>query len=36
MFAVPGQFWTAIINALLAVIGLVLLYSARANEFFRD
>jgi len=36
MFAVPGQLWAAIINALLAVIGLVLLYSARANEFFRD
>ena len=36
MFAVPGQLWVAIINALLAVIGLVLLYSARANEFFRD
>ena len=36
MFAVPGQFWSAIINALLAVIGLALLYSARANEFFRD
>ena len=36
MFAVPGQFWSAIIYALLAVIGLALLYSARANEFFRD
>jgi uncharacterized membrane protein len=36
MFAVPGQLWVAIINALLAIIGLVLLYSARANEFFRD
>ena len=36
MFAVPGQLWVAIINGLLAIIGLVLLYSARANEFFRD
>jgi len=36
MFAAPGQFWVAIVNALLFVIGLVLLYSARANEFFRD
>ena len=36
MFAVPGQLWSAIIGGLLAVIGLVLLYSARANEFFRE
>ena len=35
MFAAPGQLWSAIISGLLALIGLVLLYSARANEFFR-
>jgi len=35
MFAVPGQFWSAIVSGLLALIGLALLYSARANEFFR-
>ena len=35
MFAAPGQLWSAIISGLLAIIGLVLLYSARANEFFR-
>ncbi|MDQ0893991.1 hypothetical protein [Agromyces ramosus] len=33
--AIPGQIWSAIITGLLALIGLVLLYSARANEFFR-
>jgi hypothetical protein len=35
-FSAPGQLWSAIITGLLAVVGLVLLYSARANEFFRD
>jgi hypothetical protein len=35
MFAAPDQLWSAIINALLALVGLILLYSARANEFFR-
>jgi hypothetical protein len=36
MFTVPGQFWPAIVSGLLALIGLGLLYTARANEFFRD
>jgi hypothetical protein len=35
-FSAPGQLWSAIITGLLAVVGLVLLYSARANEFFRE
>jgi len=34
-FSAPGQLWSAIITGLLAVVGLILLYSARANEFFR-
>jgi hypothetical protein len=35
MFSAPDQLWSAIITGLLALVGLVLLYSARANEFFR-
>ena len=35
IFAAPGQLWSAIITGLLAAVGLALLYSARANEFFR-
>lgn len=35
MFAAPGQLWSAIISALLAIVGLVLLFSEKANEFFR-
>lgn len=36
IFAAPGQLWSGIVTGLLAVVGLALLYSARANEFFRD
>jgi hypothetical protein len=36
MFSAPDQLWSAIITGLLAVVGLILLYSARANEFFRS
>ncbi|MBM7505237.1 hypothetical protein ACFPER_13780 [Agromyces aurantiacus] len=35
MFASPSQLWSALIAAVLAIIGLVLLFSQRANEFFR-
>ncbi|WP_173921694.1 hypothetical protein [Agromyces sp. Marseille-P2726] len=35
MFTAPNQLWSAIISAALAVIGLVLLFSEKANEFFR-
>jgi uncharacterized membrane protein len=35
MFTAPGQLWSAIISAVLAIVGLVLLYSEKANEFFR-
>ncbi|MCD2444357.1 hypothetical protein LQ757_18915 [Agromyces sp. SYSU K20354] len=35
MVAVPAQLWSAVIGGLAALIGLILLYSARANEFFR-
>jgi hypothetical protein len=35
MFSAPDQLWSAIVTGLLAVVGLILLYSARANEFFR-
>ncbi|MFD4422877.1 hypothetical protein ACFWN7_15430 [Agromyces sp. NPDC058484] len=34
--AAPNQLWSAIISGVLAVIGLILLYTARANEFFRS
>jgi hypothetical protein len=35
MFAYPAQLWSALIAGALALIGLLLLFSARANEFFR-
>ncbi|MCD2443561.1 hypothetical protein LQ757_14870 [Agromyces sp. SYSU K20354] len=36
MFAVPAQLWSAVISGAAALIGLILLYTARANEFFRS
>jgi hypothetical protein len=35
MFTVPAQLWSALIGGALALIGLLLLFSQRANEFFR-
>ncbi|WP_353827214.1 hypothetical protein [Agromyces sp. SYSU T0242] len=34
MFTVPGAFWAALVAALLALIGIILLYTRAANEFF--
>ncbi|GAA2028504.1 hypothetical protein GCM10009819_10170 [Agromyces tropicus] len=34
MFVVPGAFWAALVAALFALIGLILLYTRAANEFF--
>ena len=36
MILVPAQLWSALIAAALALVGLVLLFSQRANEFFRS
>lgn len=33
-FAHPGQVWTAVGDAILPLIGLVLLYSPKANAYF--
>jgi hypothetical protein len=35
MFA-TNSFWSQVVSALLAVIGLILLYTQRANEYFRE
>jgi hypothetical protein len=35
MFSQPAQLWSALIGGALALIGLLLLFSQRANEFFR-
>lgn len=35
MFAFPAQLWSAFVGGALALIGLLLLFSQRANEFFR-
>ncbi|MCS5716973.1 hypothetical protein N1027_02380 [Herbiconiux sp. CPCC 205763] len=35
MFA-TNSFWSQLVSALLAVIGLILLYTRRANEYFRE
>ena len=35
MFTAPSQLWSAIISAILAIVGLVLLYSEKANAFFK-
>ncbi|SDY86083.1 hypothetical protein [Herbiconiux ginsengi] len=31
-----NSFWSQVVSALLAVIGLILLYTQRANEYFRE
>ncbi|MRX45452.1 hypothetical protein [Agromyces kandeliae] len=36
MIAVPAVFWPALVAALVALIGLLLLYTRAANEFFRS
>jgi hypothetical protein len=36
MFVYPAQLWSALIAAAFALIGLILLFSQRANEFFRS
>jgi hypothetical protein len=35
MFAAPDQLWSSIGSGLLALIGLILLYTEKANLFFR-
>lgn len=35
MFTAPAQLWSAILSAILAIVGLVLLYSEKANAFFK-
>ncbi|MGW4931077.1 hypothetical protein ACWEOH_18230 [Agromyces sp. NPDC004153] len=35
MFTHPALLWSSLIGGALALIGLLLLFSARANEFFR-
>lgn len=35
MFAFPGQLWSAVGATILPLIGLLLLFSSRANAFFR-
>lgn len=36
MFAFPAQLWSAIGSTILPLIGLLLLFSSRANAFFRQ
>jgi hypothetical protein len=36
IFAQQAQIWSGIASGLLALIGIILLYTTRANEFFRD
>jgi len=36
IFAQQAQIWSGIASGVLALIGIILLYTARANEFFRE